>query len=447
MSQTTNPDIITIRFTVTMTILSVCLILISPARAAEEREARLPLLGKEASLADYLQYAALNNPGLEAAWLRWKAALDKVPQAQALPDPRFNYRYYIQRVETRVGPQRQAAGLAQTFPWFGKLKLQGSVAMEAANVAEQAYETEKLRLFYRVKEAYYEYYYLSRSIAIVRQNQKLLERLEKVATTRYKAGAAEHADLLRAQVELGKLDDRLNTLTDLRKPFASQLNAALARPLDLEIPWPETIAEELLADSDSVILSRLPEANPQLTGLEHEIRKQRHAIDLAKKAYYPDITLGVDYIDTAGARMGGVARSGRDPVVGMVSINLPIWRGKYAARVREAKARHRAASQTRLEWANNLASRIRMVLYRLHNAERKINLYRNTLLPKARQSLKVTESSFRAGKAGFFELVDAQKALLDFQLSQERALTDHAQRIAELEMLVGNELPRKGDTK
>ena len=423
-------------------ILWVCLLLTPSARATEGQETRLPVLDKNASLADYLQYAALNNPGLQAAWLRWKAALEKVPQAQALPDPRFNYRYYIQRVETRVGPQRQAAGLAQRFPWFGKLKLQGNVAMEAANVAKQGYETERLKLSYRVKRAYYEYYYLSRSIAVVRENRKLLERLEEVARTKYKAGVAQHADVIRAQVELGKLDDRLNTLTDLRKPFASQLNAALDRPLDAEIPWPVTIAEERLADSNSVILLRLPEANPQLIGMEHEIRKQRQATDLAEKAYYPDITLGVDYIDTAGARMGGLSRSGRDPVIGMVSINIPIWRGRYAAQTREAKTRHRAASRSKRELENTLTSRARMVLYRLRDAERKIDLYRDTLLPKAKQSLKVTETSFRTGKATFLELVDAQRMLLDFQLSHERALTDHTQRIAEMEMLVGNELPR-----
>ncbi len=424
-----------------------CLMLAASAGAAEERKSSLPVLGKAANLADYLEHAALNNPGLEVAWSNWKAALEKVPQARGLPDPRFNYRYYIQRVETRVGPQRQAASLAQTFPWFGKLKLRANVAMEAANVARQHYETEKLKLFWVVKEAYYECYYLSRSIATVSENRKLLERLEEVARARQKVGAAEYADVVRAQVELGKLDDRLNTLTDLRKPLAARLNAALDRALDMEVLWPEDIAEEQLADLNSVILLRLLAATPQVRGMAHEVRKQRHAIELARKDYYPDITLGVDYIDTAGARMGGVSRSGRDPLIGILSLNLPIWRGKYDAQAREAEARHRAATQSRRELENTLASRASMVLYRLRDADRKIDLYRDTLLPKARQSLKVTESSFRAGKATFLELVDAQRMLLDFQLSHVRALTDHALRVAELEMLIGSELPRKGDTK
>ena len=86
---------------------------------------KLPDLKAGAELPDLLAYAALNNPGLEAAFHRWKAALERVPQAKSLPDPRFTYRYFIEEVETRVGAQRQRFAIAQTFPWFGKLKLQG----------------------------------------------------------------------------------------------------------------------------------------------------------------------------------------------------------------------------------------------------------------------------------------------------------------------------------
>ena len=426
-------------------VLLACLASLSSARAADEQEKALPVLDKNATLADYLEYAALNNPGLEAAWLRWEAALEKVPQVSALPDPRFTYRYFIRRVETRVGPQRQGFGLAQTFPWFGKLKLQAGVAAEAANAAQQLYETEKLSLFHRLKDAYCEYYYLARSTMVVRENRELLKHLEEVARTRYKAGAAQHASVIRAQVELGKLDDRLHSLTALRQPLAAQLNAALNRSPNAEIPWPQTIAREQLADSDDSILLLLPQANPELKRMAHEIEQQRHTIALAKKDYYPSITLGVDYIDTAESRMRGLSRSGRDPIAAVFSINLPIWYPKYNARVREAKARHRSAAKAKVELENNLASRTTMVLYRLRDAERKIGLYRDALLPKAHQALKVTETSFRHETATFLDLVDAQRTLLDFQLSYERALADHAQRMAELEMLIGRELPRKGD--
>ena len=74
------------------------------------------------SLQDYLRYAALNNAGLKAAFEQWKAAMEQIPQAKSLPDPKFTYGYFIEEVETRVGPQRQKFGIMQVFPWFGKIE-------------------------------------------------------------------------------------------------------------------------------------------------------------------------------------------------------------------------------------------------------------------------------------------------------------------------------------
>ena len=126
-------------------------------RPQAEPQNEVPVtLSPDATLADYLAYAALNNPGLEAAFNHWKAAVERVPQVTSLPDPRFTYKYFIREVETRVGPQKQSLGLSQMFPWFGKLELRGSVAAEAARAAKQQYENEKIKLFFEVKDAFYE---------------------------------------------------------------------------------------------------------------------------------------------------------------------------------------------------------------------------------------------------------------------------------------------------
>jgi outer membrane protein TolC len=125
-----------------------------------------------------------------------------------------------------------------------------------------------------------------------------------------------------------------------------------------------------------------------------------------------------------------------------VSVNIPIWVEKYAAGVREAEARYWAALHGKVERANILSARAKMVLYRFRDAQRKMDLYGNTLVPKGRESLKATEAAFRTGRASFTDLVDAERVLLEFQLSLERALASYAQRLAELEMLVGRTLPR-----
>ncbi len=443
-------------------------------------EIDLPVLDESSKLEDYLAFAALNNPGLEAAFNRWKAAVERVLQEETLPDPRFTYRYFIREVETRVGPQEQAVGLSQLFPWFGKLKLRGDVAAEAARAARQRYEAEKLKLFFEVKDAYYEYYYLGRATDVVDENFQLVEYLESVARARYKTAAVGHPDVIRAQVELGKLEDRLSALRDLLVPVIARLNAVLNRPTNMPLPLPQAISDEQPTASDEEVLGWLAESNPDLKALDHEIERARRAVALAKKNYYPDFTLGLDYTDV-GAPMrsnpqgfanpgalrnasrfaGGmgdlidaysIGRSfspgdrpsdgGQDVWMVSLSMNVPLWRGKYAAGEREARARYLAAMGVRSERENALTFAVQRALFEHRDARRKITLYRDVLVPKAKESISSTETAFRAGSASFLDLVDAERSLLEFELSFERALANRAQRLAELEMLVGRVIPR-----
>ncbi len=427
---------------------------LSPDRAYTRED--LPGLGEEATLSDYLVYAALNNPGLEGAFNRWKAALERVPQVRSLPDPKFTYSYYIKEVETRAGPQRHKYALQQTFPWFGKLSLKGDVAVEAANVEKERFEAEKLKLFYRVKDGYYEYYYLARAIAITQEHMELLTYLETATRAQYRAGTTAFGNVIKAQVELGQLEDRLRALKGLRDPMVARLNAALNKPFGEPMPWPKAIPDENAAFSDEELLTWFREGNPELKALDFAVAKEKAAIDLARKNYFPDVTLGVQYINTNDRAQDTVAPNpetgirpriaddGKDPVIATFSINVPIWYGKYRAGEREARARHVATLKERNNKENSLISDLKMTLYNFRDAERKIDLYRDTLIPQAEQSLNVLQQAFAAGKADFLDVIDAERKLVEFELSFERALASRAQRLAQVEMFLGKEIPVSG---
>jgi outer membrane protein TolC len=119
-------------------------------------------------LYNVLEYAAQHNPGAEAAFNRWKAAIERIPQAKALPDPRLNLGHYFREVETRVGPQQQSLGLSQMFPWFGTLRLRGDIAAQEALIAQQRFEAVRDHLFFDVSSAFAEYYFLDQSTRITR---------------------------------------------------------------------------------------------------------------------------------------------------------------------------------------------------------------------------------------------------------------------------------------
>ena len=420
---------------VLVTVLSV-LVLIPSVRAAQQPGDANDLQ----TLADYLRYAALNNAGLKAAFEQWKAALEEVPQARAMPDPTFTYGHFIEEVETRVGPQRNKFAISQMFPWFGKIKARTRAAGASAEAARRRYEAKKLKLFFDIKDAFHEYAYLAEAIEIARENLELIENFEEVALTKYIGAATGHPDVVRAQVELATLEDQLRTLEGFREPMVARLNAALNRKSSEPLPWPRR--EEYIAVKidrrhvKEILLAQ----NPELQAMDFDIESARSRVELAKKRFYPDIGVGVDWIQTDDALMAGTRDSGKDPVMLMFSLNLPVWRGSYKAAEIQARAIARKTQHEKTEVQNTLIARVERVLYDYEDSERKQRLYGDILVPKAQELIGASESAYQGGTIDFLSLIDAQRTLLKFELLNERAVTNSRQKLAELEMLAGAEL-------
>ena len=395
------------------------------------------------TLQDYLRYAALNNAGLKAAVEQRRVAEEQVPQAKSLPDPKFTYGYFINEVETRVGPQKQKFGIMQVFPWFGKIEARTDAATASEKAARKRYEAAMLKLFFEVKDAFYEYTYLASAVEIARENLKLIKHFEEVARIKYIAAATGHPDVIRAQVELAKLEDHLEALEDLRRPVVARLNAVLNRPTAARLDWPKKQEFQQVHLDRSQMIEMLKDRNPELAGLDWEVEAAKKRVELAKKKFYPDIGVGVDWIQTDGAISSGVSGSGEDPVILMFSMNLPLWRGSYKAAERQAKANVRKITQQKIDTENNILAKAVQVLYNFEDSTRKTHLYGDILVSKAEELVQASETAYKAGTVDFLSLIDAQQMLLRYQLAYERAVTDNQQKLAELEMLVGMNLGTK----
>jgi len=392
------------------------------------------------NLSDYLRYASLNNAELKVKFEQWKAALEQIPQAKALDDPKFTYSYFIEEVETRVGPQQQKLGIMQVFPWFGKIQARTDIAAAKAQAAKQRYETTKLKLFRQVKVAFYEFAYLATAIDVAKHNLELLQHFEEVARTKYTTASAIHPDIIRIQVELAKLEDILKSLEQLKEPTVAKLNSVLNRPIDAELAWPEEVQPEKFPLDRKLIVQELKRANPELAELSWEIQAQKASVELAKKKFYPDIGIGLDWIQTDGAVNPGVRGSGDDPVILMFSMNIPLWRDKYKAAEQQAKTNVRKIQQQRIDTENKLLSKVFQVLYDIEDSKRKIHLYGDVLVSKAQELVQASEIAYKAGTIDFLSLIDAQRMLLKYELNYERAVTNNQQKLAELQMLIGTEL-------
>jgi outer membrane protein TolC len=297
-----------------------------------------------------------------------------------------------------------------------------------------------LKLFFEVKDTFHEYVYLAKAIEIARKNLELIEDYEQVALTKYIGAAAGHPDIVRAQVELAKLEDQLRTLEGLREPIVARLNAVLNRKSFGLLPWPKKEEYRVVEIDRRQMKEILRARNPELRALDFELESAKSRVELAKKKFYPDIGVGVDWIQTDGARMAGTRDSGKDPVVMMFSMNLPIWRDSYKAAEIQAKANVRKTRQQKTEMENTLIARVERVLYDFEDSERKRRLYGDILVPKAQELVSASESAYQGGTIDFLSLIDAQRTLLKYELLRERAATDNQQKLAELEMLIGVEL-------
>jgi len=398
-------------------------------------------LGENPTLSDYLRYSALNNAGLKAAFEQWRMAVEQVPQAQSLPDPKFTYGFFIEEVETRVGPQQNRLEIMQTFPWFGKIEARTDAAASNAKAARQRYEAAKLKLFFEVKDAYHEYVYLAGAIKIAKENLELIKHFEQVARTKYVTAAIGHPDVIRAQVELARLEDHLKTLEELRTPIVARLNAGLNRQSLEMLPWPQEGQEFQAAEVNrEKIISLLRERNPELKMLDFEKQAAVGRFELAKKKFWPDVGVGVSWIDTGSAMNPGMSESGKDPIILMFTMNVPIWRESYKAAELQAKADVLRTSEQKTEMENMIVARAERALYDFEDSNRKTKLYGDVLVPKAEELLGASETAYLAGTIDFLSLINAQQKLLEFQLRYERAVADNQQRLAMLEMLVGAEL-------
>jgi cobalt-zinc-cadmium efflux system outer membrane protein len=393
-------------------------------------------LGGGPSLEDYLAYAAHSSPRLRAAYYDWTSRLERVPVVSSLPEPVFSYMYFVESVETRVGPQRQKFSLSQAFPWFGTLGARESVAEQEAWAAYRRFQAEKLRLAYRVRKAYSEYYLIGRRIAIERSTLELLISWESISRVRFETGQTGRSDLVRIEIEMARVADALRALEDSKSSAAEEMRNVLGAPEDTEVPFPDAMPRPAVIEPDTV-MSAVLSGNPSILAIDHMILRDENALRLAGKSSYPDFALGLEYIDTGPALDPAMPESGKDPWMVSLSLKLPVWFGRNSALKDEAMARLEMNRYERIDTESDLRARMANLLVEYRDASAKTELYAGQLIPKAEESLAVTLTEYEGGEADFLHVLDAQRLLLDLRLEMEEAQVKREISAAELEMLAG----------
>ena len=400
-------------------------------------------LPERPNLVDYEKAMLTGNSAIRAAYGEWQAEIKKIAVAKGLPDPKINFGYFIQNVETAVGPQEYKIGIMQMIPWLGKLKVQGDIQALKAEAAFQKLQSAIEDVLFRLRITYYDFYYLERAIDITRQNMDLVKNWENVILSKYKTGTARHANLIKTQIEVIKLEDDLETLLTRRRPLLAKFRALLNLS-DLDrVHVPDSLAYHAVTYTKEDVTSIVLQTNPDLKQLLSMQQAAGKTVTRAKLNYLPDFTIGVDKIFTGdkwNATGQMVPESGKDPLVVMGSLSIPVWFYKQSAGVGAAKNLERKAEAVTKNKENMLQAELEAIWFELDDAKRKVVLYKDLLIPKSLESLRSSEKAYIGDEADFLNLIDAQRRYLQFMLASERALVNHYKVRARLEALAGRKL-------
>jgi len=393
----------------------------------------------ELELPGLIQQAIERNPAIIAAKKKWQSGREIIAARGALPDPHVSYTYFVDSVETRVGPQENIYGVKQKLPFFGKRELKAAVAAKEAEALKASYEAVKQEVIRQVKRAFYKLFYISTIIDITNNEKEILKGFEQIAAVKYKTGKGSQQNILKVQVEISRLQEKLIALAGLKQTAEARLNTLLDRPPDTPLEKPVTPEFRDFFFIKQQLFRIARENRPELKRGDAWVEKSHRALSLAKKDYYPDLTVGANYIEVGEGPLK-VSDNGKDAFNVMFSVNVPIWRKKLSAQVSSASEMIKARKNEYQNLLNQTLFEIEDNLFKIQTARETFHLYRNVLIPQAEQSLKSAEAGYITGLVSFLDLLDAERVLLKIQFGYWQAYTDYLKRIADMERSVGTEL-------
>ena len=399
----------------------------------------IPKLPGEPLLEDYISLALINNPDLKAAYERYRAAVERVTLAKALPDPRLNISQAVEEVQTRTGPQENQLALSQTIPWLGKLHHKKEAAQGEAEALWSLFEARKLAVERDIKVEYYEYAHLGKATKLTGENLKLLKKVEPVVQEKVKAGGGLN-QLLRLQVEIGRLEDYLNSLQQQQPIISARLNALINRDYNVILPWPELSKVEFHPLLEGSHTENIEKNNPELQSIQERINAQESRKRVAELQRFPDITVGFNYINTGTALSPTTLGSGEDPWSVTFSFNIPLWWAKNRAAQNEALNEKRFLESISIQKQNQIEAAFTAFFQRSIEARNRAEIFSETLLPTARQAIAVTETAYQSGQASILDYIDSQRTLLELETTYWRAVADYQQNLARMEAIYGGEI-------
>jgi outer membrane protein TolC len=378
------------------------------------------------------------NPRIAVANAFARAAAARVPSASRLPDPQVQFgwmNYELPQFRQMAGLGMTQLQLMQMVPLAGKRRLAGELESARADAASARVGDTEFDVRSRTSMAFYDLYAADEAVTVMQRTRRVLKDVADIARQMYEVGDGRQADVLRATVELARMDEEIIRMETMASVMRSRINALLARPDSTHIGTPllPTFAETPLA-VDS--LMQLAEVNrPMIRAGARDVAVAEAAERVARREVWPDLQVGVQLGRQSGSdgpqRMGSL----------MLGMSVPIYAGNRQYKMRdEAAAMREMASAELASMRAETRGSVAAAHANLMRARRLAELYRASVLPQADATVQSSLAAYRAGTVNFMTLLDAQMTLNRFRQDLLTLEAEEGKAWADLEMLTGRVL-------
>jgi cobalt-zinc-cadmium efflux system outer membrane protein len=416
--------------TIYQLLLYLTLISIGRAQAGDNP----PLASERFSQRELISIVLRDNPMVKASRARWEMMKARVPQARAWEDLRAGGDFRAER-SVSIPPNSfmdQTAMLEQEVPISGKNLSRGRAATAEARAAFEDFRRAELDVIMRARSAYARLANGYAQLEVNRRNTDLLDQFVQISRSRYETGAATQADVLIAQTDAAKL---LEMRADLERQISeaqSALNVLMNRSAQSPLGQPSapTFAGQTLSlqKLQNIALAQRPELQRSQDRLEAE----RFRFELARRQWFPDPALNVK-----AQRYNDASQAISEVDVG-VSFPVP-WLNwtKYNSGILEARKSLEGASHELDTARTETLGLVRDQLKKIQTAAKQYELYRDSILPLARQTVEASRAAYEANTGGFLQLITARRTLQDAESAALNHLADYEVALAELDAIVG----------
>jgi len=374
----------------------------------------LSLFANSQQLETLINEAIINNSEIRKVALRYKIALEKVNEANWIPNTEFGVGYFVTTPETRVGAQRARFSVKQMLPWFGTITARENYASSMAESDYVEVTIAKRKLALSVSQFYYQLYEIRAKQIVLDENIKLLKTYERLALTSVETGKASAVDVLKLQIRQNELQQEKEVLTQQSNGFQAAVNSLLNRDYDKNI----TVVDALeIPEEDFQFSFDALQLNPELLKYDKLYESVTQSEVMNQKESSPMIGFGLDYIPVSERTDMNMMDNGKDILMPMITLTIPIFSNRYKSITKQNKLRQQEIQFQKDERLNILKAELSKTISQRNQSRIKFNTQEKNL-KQAKNAEEILIKNYETGTINFNDVLDIQELQLKFQMNQ-----------------------------